>query len=40
LGDLEIGKFIENMGLDQSIKDDIFHKAAMEWLDISKERFN
>jgi aminocarboxymuconate-semialdehyde decarboxylase len=40
LGDLEIGKFIENMGLDQSIKDDIFHKAALEWLDVSKERFN
>ena len=40
LGDLEIGKFIENMGLDQSVKDDIFHIAAMEWLDISKERFN
>ncbi|HEX6893095.1 MAG TPA: amidohydrolase family protein [Chryseolinea sp.] len=40
LGDLEIGKFIENMNLDNSIKEDIFHVAAMEWLDISKERFN
>jgi aminocarboxymuconate-semialdehyde decarboxylase len=40
LGDLEIGKFIENMNLDNSIKEDIFHVAAMEWLNISKERFN
>ncbi len=40
LGDLEIGRFIENMNLDNKIKEDIFHVAAMEWLDISKERFN
>jgi aminocarboxymuconate-semialdehyde decarboxylase len=40
LGDLEIGRFIENMNLDNNIKADIFHVAAMEWLDISKERFN
>ena len=40
LGDLEIGKFIDNMNLDTNIKADIFHVAAMEWLDINKERFN
>jgi aminocarboxymuconate-semialdehyde decarboxylase len=39
LGDLEIGKFIEEMELDQHIKEDIFHRAALEWLGISKERF-
>lgn len=40
LGDLEIGKFIENMNLDKKIKEDIFHEAAIEWLDLCKERFN
>ncbi len=40
LGDLEIGKFIEEMNLDQSIKEDIFYRASLEWLNISKERFN
>lgn len=40
LGDLEIGKFIEDMDLDEVIKEDIFHNAALEWLDITKERFN
>jgi aminocarboxymuconate-semialdehyde decarboxylase len=39
LGDLEIGKFIEEMELDQKTKEDIFHNAALEWLDISKEKF-
>ncbi len=40
LGDLEIGKFIENMNLDESIKTDIFSEAALEWLDLCKERFD
>jgi len=40
LGDLEIGRFIENMNLDDKIKKDIFHEAALEWLDLSIERFN
>jgi len=40
LGDLEIGRFIENMNLDQKIKQDIFYEAALEWLDLSIERFN
>ena len=40
LGDLEIGKFIEDMNLDESIKEDIFHESAFEWLDLNKDRFN
>lgn len=39
LGDLEIGKFIEDMPLDTTIKEDIFCNAPLEWLGISKERF-
>lgn len=39
LGDLEIGKFIEEMDLDKIVKEDIFHNAALEWLDLKKERF-
>lgn len=40
LGDLGIGKFIEDMDLDKATKEDIFYIAATEWLDISKDRFN
>ena len=40
LGDLEIGKFIEEMDLDNGIKEDIFYKASLEWLNISHEHFN
>jgi aminocarboxymuconate-semialdehyde decarboxylase len=39
LGDLEIGKFIEDMDLDTSIKEDIFCNAPLEWLGVSKEKF-
>lgn len=39
LGDLELGKFIEEMELDQVIKEDIFHQASLEWLGLTKERF-
>lgn len=39
LGDLEIGKFIEEMDLDQTVKENIFYKAALEWLNISLDRF-
>jgi aminocarboxymuconate-semialdehyde decarboxylase len=39
LGDLEIGKFIEEMDLDPSVKADIFHGAALEWLNVSAEKF-
>jgi aminocarboxymuconate-semialdehyde decarboxylase len=39
LGDLEVGKFIEDMELDASIKEDIFCNGPLEWLGVSKERF-
>jgi aminocarboxymuconate-semialdehyde decarboxylase len=39
LGDLEVGKFIEDMELDNSIKEDIFCNGPLEWLGVSKERF-
>jgi len=39
LGDLEIGKFIEHMPLEKSVKEDIFHNSSLEWLDVSKARF-
>lgn len=40
LGDLEVGKFIEDMNIDSSIKEDIFCNAPLEWLGVSKERFS
>jgi aminocarboxymuconate-semialdehyde decarboxylase len=39
LGDLEIGKFIEDMDIDAAIKEDIFCNSPLEWLGIEKERF-
>jgi aminocarboxymuconate-semialdehyde decarboxylase len=39
LGDLEIGKYIDEMNLDEKVREDIYHKAALEWLDLKKERF-
>jgi aminocarboxymuconate-semialdehyde decarboxylase len=39
LGDLEIGKFIDKMNLDENTREDIFNRAALEWLDLSKENF-
>jgi aminocarboxymuconate-semialdehyde decarboxylase len=39
LGDLEIGQYIEDMNLDNGVKEDIFYQAALEWLDLKKERF-
>ena len=39
LGDLEIGKFIEQMELSTQVKEDIFHNAALEWLQLSKQDF-
>jgi aminocarboxymuconate-semialdehyde decarboxylase len=39
LGDLEIGKFIEDMKLPADVKEDIFCNAALEWLDLSKNDF-
>ena len=39
LGDPELGKFIEETDLDDKSKNDIFHGAALEWLGMTKERF-
>ena len=39
LGDLELGKFIEETDLEKKIKEDIFHDAALAWLGLTKERF-
>ena len=35
LGDLEIGRFIEETSLTPEQKEDIFHEAALEWLALS-----
>lgn len=35
LGDLEIGRFIEETSLSPEQKQDIFHKASMEWLGLT-----
>src|SRR5258708_36225188 len=37
LGDLTVGKFIEDMGLDKKTKEDLFCNAALEWLAIQKK---
>jgi len=39
LGDLEIGAYIESMGLDQDIVTDIFCNATLEWLALDKAQF-
>jgi aminocarboxymuconate-semialdehyde decarboxylase len=39
LGDLEIGKFIENSNLSQQVKEDIFANATLEWLQLDKNLF-
>jgi aminocarboxymuconate-semialdehyde decarboxylase len=39
LGDLEIGKFIEDSDLSKKVKEDIFVNSTLEWLDIPKKRF-
>ncbi|MGF1564190.1 MAG: amidohydrolase family protein [Flavobacteriales bacterium] len=36
LGDLEIGAFIENMGLPENVVDDIFCNATLEWLGMER----
>lgn len=40
LGDLEIGRFIEETALAPHQKEDIFHNAALEWLDLSRTELN
>lgn len=39
LGDLEIGKFIEEMGLEESVVEDIFCNSTLEWLQLDKSLF-
>lgn len=39
LGDLEIGKFIEGMGLPQQDVENIFCNSSLAWLGLEKERF-
>jgi aminocarboxymuconate-semialdehyde decarboxylase len=39
LGDLEIGRFIEGMGLDQSTVDDIFCNSSLEWLGLERSSY-
>lgn len=39
LGDLEIGKFIEDSNLPNKTKEDIFANATLEWLQLPKKRF-
>lgn len=39
LGDLEIGAYMEEMNLPEETVADIFHGAALEWLDMTREDF-
>jgi len=39
LGDLEIGKFIEDSDLPKKVKEDIFSNSTLEWLDLPKKKF-
>ena len=39
LGDLEIGRFIEEMDLDEKVVSDIFCHSTLEWLDLKKEDY-
>ena len=40
LGDLEIGKFIEEMDISHESKEDIFSNSTLEWLDMSRSQFD
>ncbi|MEL6698200.1 MAG: amidohydrolase family protein [Bacteroidota bacterium] len=39
LGDLEIGAFIEDMGLPPSDKENVYFKSALEWLGLDEKDF-
>jgi len=39
LGDLEIGKFIEESDLSKEVKQDIFQNATLEWLKLDEKQF-
>jgi len=40
LGDLELGKFIEEMDISHESKEDIFSNSTLEWLDMSRSQFD
>lgn len=40
LGDLEIGRMIEDMKLPRNTVEDLFHNATLEWLDMDASFFN
>lgn len=40
LGDLDIGAYIAEMGLQTCIVEDIYHNAALDWLGLSKSDFD
>lgn len=40
LGDLQIGKFIEDADLSKKMKEDIFANATLAWLQLTKKRFH
>src|SRR5690606_147845 len=39
LGDLELGKHIDELEIEKTVKEDIFNEAPLSWLNISRERF-
>jgi len=39
LGDLEIGKMIEDMGMGQDDLENIFSGATLDWLNLKKDSF-
>jgi aminocarboxymuconate-semialdehyde decarboxylase len=39
LGDLEIGKFIEEMNLPENQVEDIFTNSTLDWLDLKRAQF-
>lgn len=40
LGDLTLGGYIEKMDLEENTKNNIFSAAALEWLNLTPDRFN
>jgi aminocarboxymuconate-semialdehyde decarboxylase len=39
LGDLEVGRFITQMNLEQSVIEDVFCNATLEWLKLDRNQF-
>jgi len=40
LGDLEVGRFITQMNLEQSVIEDVFCNATLEWLKLDRNQFS